>query len=413
MATVNKKRKASQESTPSSGKLAGPENLVPDGQDSDLEILRKKPFAGRVSELKNLLSQSRQAFLIGAGCSKYAGLPLMGELTDEVLKEVADEDTTHTIVDGLRKNFGNSEVGTIEDYMSELVDHISIAKRRGSRSKDAQKHKILIGGNEYSQEQLDGALTEIKGAIAKVIEDKHTDISVHRQFVRAVHQKLSAGKASGFSNISYYILNYDTLFEDALSLDRIPLADGFSGGVTGWWDLRTYEDESKQVRVVKLHGSIDWCFLDDDALPCRVRKGLDVNGIQKPVLIWPTSEKYRESRRDPFASMLEMMHRNLRPGPGTEVVLTVCGYSFSDEHVNGELDCALRESSKQLTIVAFTDENEPEGQLKDWRNDAEVREQVRIHANRGFFHGDVEEASDDDLPWWRFEKLTRLLGGEK
>jgi len=81
--------------------------------------------------------------------------------------------------------------------------------------------------------------------------------------------------------------------------------------------------------------------------------------------------------------------------------------------MNVELDRALRESDGRLTIIAFTNEDEPTGQLKDWRDDVDVQDQVRIHANRGFFHGTQEERSDVDLPWWRFEVLTRLLRGER
>ncbi len=47
-----------------------------------LEPFRKPEFTEPVAELEKLLSQSRRVFLMGAGCSKCAGLPLMPELTD-------------------------------------------------------------------------------------------------------------------------------------------------------------------------------------------------------------------------------------------------------------------------------------------------------------------------------------------
>jgi hypothetical protein len=91
----------------------------------------------------------------------------------------------------------------------------------------------------------------------------------------------------------------------------------------------------------------------------------------------------------------------------------VCGYAFGDVHINGEMDRALRESAGDLTIVVFTSENEPTGQMQTWAEDAHIRDQVLIFANRGFFHGDVEERSGTDLVWWKFENITRLLGGER
>lgn len=381
----------------------------------ELAAFRKEPFAKQVEQLKTLLSQSRRAFVIGAGCSKYAGLPLMNELTEKVLDKLLDNGRdngrAHAVLEGLQNHFAGSESCTIEDYMSELVDHIAIAERRKLRSATASN--VTINENEYSPDYLGKALIEIKNTIADVIGKKKPEISVHRKFVHAIHHVLQSGKAVQPKWVDYYTLNYDTLFEDALSLERIPVADGFNGGATGWWDDQAYKDDSAQARILKVHGSIDWCLWASEVLPRRVRQGLVVDDTQERVLIWPASTKYREAQRDPFAQIIEVMRRGLRPTSGTQVVLTICGYSFGDAHVNVELDRALRESDGRLTIIAFTNEDEPKGQLKDWRDDVDVRDQVRIHANRGFFHGTTEERSEDDLPWWRFEMLTRLLGGER
>lgn len=376
-----------------------------------LATLRKEPFAEQIAQLTKLLSQSKRAFVIGAGCSKCAGLPLMEELTQKVLDAVDKKGKTYAILAGLQKHFGGSNGCTIEDYMSELVDHIAIAERRKQRSANAAN--ASINATDYSPDDLVKALIEIKNRIAEVIGTASQTISVHRQFVRAIHHVLQSGKAGPPTRVDYYTLNYDTLFEDALSLERIPVADGFNGGATGWWDARAYEDGSAQARILKVHGSIDWCLWDGDVLPRRVRQGLAVDGTLEPVLIWPASTKYREAQRDPFAQIIEAMRRGLRPTSDTQVVLTICGYSFGDAHVNVELDRALRESAGRLTIIAFTNQDEPKGQLKHWRDDVDIRDQVRIHANRGFFHGTTEERSDVDLPWWRFEILARLLRGER
>ncbi len=103
----------------------------------------------------------------------------------------------------------------------------------------------------------------------------------------------------------------------------------------------------------------------------------------------------------------------MRPDRGSQRVLVMCGYGFGDAHINIEVDRALRESAGDLTVVVFTSENEPTGQLKTWTEDKSIREQVLIFANRGFFHGDISEGSTKDLPWWKFENITRLFGGER
>ena len=92
-------------------------------------------------------------------------------------------------------------------------------------------------------------------------------------------------------------------------------------------------------------------------------------------------------------------------------LLVICGYSFGDSHINLEIDKALHESEGNLTIAAFTDGDEPTGQLQKWHEDDALREQVLIFANRGFFHGDTKKTSIKDLLWWKFENLTRILKG--
>ena len=51
----------------------------------DFAALREKPFSDAISQLEELLDQGGKAFLLGAGCSKCAGLPQMAELTERVL----------------------------------------------------------------------------------------------------------------------------------------------------------------------------------------------------------------------------------------------------------------------------------------------------------------------------------------
>ncbi len=48
----------------------------------DLSGLREKPFSEAVAKFENLLVQNGRAFLIGAGCSKCAGLPPDGGINN-------------------------------------------------------------------------------------------------------------------------------------------------------------------------------------------------------------------------------------------------------------------------------------------------------------------------------------------
>ncbi|OGA71229.1 MAG: hypothetical protein A3G81_30570, partial [Betaproteobacteria bacterium RIFCSPLOWO2_12_FULL_65_14] len=352
-----------------------------------------------------------RAFLLGAGCSKCAGLPLTAELTQEVLGSNALDDTTKVILAAIRDLFAGATDANIEDYLSELIDLLAIAERRTARG--ATQKEVPLGGTSYSEAPLLAAADQIKRGIAGIIEKK-VSIETHLNFVRALHRPLRPGKSTSGQTVDYLVLNYDTVLEDALALERVPFADGLDGGVTGWWNPQTFDREGLSARVFKLHGSINWCEFPDDPLPRRVGERLQIAAAnERRILIWPASTKYREAQLDPYAQLAERARRVLRPSRGTQCVLVVCGYRFSDAHINLELDRALRESTGDLTVVVFTSDNEPSGQLAKWHKDAAVTEQVLVFANRGFFHGTQSVPTTTDLLWWKFENVTRLLGGER
>ena len=216
------------------------------------------------------------------------------------------------------------------------------------------------------------------------------------------------------SPVDYLVLNYDTLIESALALEKLPYADGMNGGNSAWWDAETYKMNGLSARVFKLHGSIDWSELSGDPLPRRIEKSLKLPvGSERKILIWPASTKYRETQRDPYAQLSGIARSVLRPAPERQIVLTVCGYSFGDSHINIEIERALRESGGELTLVVFTSDEEPTGELNRLHRDGSLADQIRIYARRGFFHGSTMKKSPADLPWWKFENITRLLEGER
>ena len=377
----------------------------------DLSVLREKPFSDAVEKFEELLVQSGRAFLIGAGCSKCAGLPLTAELTTIAIKSDILDATSKAILTAIKNLFDGATRSDIEDYLSELVDLLAIAERRAARG--ASQAQVQIDGKSYSDAQLRAAAEQIKQSISNAI-DKQVKIETHRAFVHAVHQPVRVGKAVPGSVVDYLVLNYDTVVEDALAIERIRFSDGIDGGVTGWWNPETFDRDDLAARVLKLHGSVDWCEVAGDYLPRRLAPNLQLQDMQdRRILIWPAATKYRETQLDPFAQLADRARRVMRPARGSQRVLVICGYAFGDEHINIEIDKALRESTGDLTVIAFSSEDEPVGRLKEWNQTAEIREQVLIFAKRGFFHGAMENRTPHDLPWWKFENVVRLLGGER
>ena len=377
----------------------------------DFSIFQQEPLHEGLLKLENLLTQTDRAVLLGAGASKCAGLPLTAELTEIVLGDQDLGASTKEILTGIRDSFAGADSANIEDFLSELIDLLAIVERRGIRGAD--KVEVPVGQKEYGKSELQAAVTEIKRGIAKAIE-KPVSIDTHRHFIRALHMPQRPGKHFRGKPVDYLVLNYDTVIEDALSLERVSFADGIDGGVTGWWNPSTFDTAGLLARVFKLHGSINWCELADDPLPRRMSPTLQLDSpSDRRILIWPASTKYRETQMDPFAQLLARTRRVLRPTEGEQRVLFICGYGFGDDHVNSELDRALRESSGDLTIAVFTGSDNPNGFLKTWHEDADIRDQVLIYAKHGFFHADQVVKSTEELPWWKFENIARLFGGER
>jgi len=376
-----------------------------------LSVLNEKPFSTAVEKFEKLLIQTDRAFLVGAGCSKCAGLPLTQELTEISFGSNELDKSSKEILLVIKGLFDGGTNAQIEDFLSELVDMLAIAERRAERG--ASQKEVLIGEKLYSAAQLRAAAQQIKQSISRVFE-RHVDVKTHRAFVRAVHRPVRVGKAVPRPIVDYLVLNYDKLIEDALGLERIPYSDGIDGGVTGWWSPDTFDRDNLEARVFKLHGSVDWCEAAKDSCPRRIAPNLKLEEMQdKRILIWPASTKYREAQLDPFAQLAERARRVIRPSPGSQRVLVICGYSFRDAHINIEIDKALRDSAGNLTVIVFSSEDKPVGQLKDWNEAVEIRDQVLIFAKHGFFHGDESNCSKHDLPWWKFENFVRLLGGER
>ena len=358
-----------------------------------------------------LNSGAARIFLIGAGCSYCAGLPLTMDLTSNVLENGKLNETAKNILSKVKDSFDGGAGSHIEDYLSEIIDLLAIAERRASRG--VVDTKIQVGDGEFTVDQIREAVENIKRAIANSIDQPLT-IDTHRQFVGALHRPMRGDLRSGRERVDYLILNYDTAIEDALGLEEIPYADGIDGGATGPWNPETFDREGLAARVFKLHGSIDWSSIEGRELPFRVSPKVHVASPEdRNVLIWPASTKYKEAQLDPYAQLIDRAREVLRPMSDRQTVLVVCGYSFGDQHINEEIDTALRVSNGNLTLVAFTSDDTLVGQLQKWNEDPTVREQVLIFADKGFFHGEEKFEIDGSIGWWRFEEITRLLGGER
>jgi SIR2-like domain len=377
-----------------------------------------------VENLRKLLDTGRQYWLVGAGISYGANIPLMYPLTVRV-KSLLDGD--HRLVfESIEAQLPSTY--HVEHVLSHLGDLMAIASRVMAKS-------AVVGTSIWTLAQLEAAYRAIIGHIATTVRYGYraatpgqpelcgasgtsiVRIEDHLAFVRA----LFANRANleSRSTISFFTTNYDTLLEDALCLlHRIPI-DGFTGSAIGFWDPQGAEQSraaslSNASAVFKLHGSVDW-VLDRDHGLLRCRYDVSYLSDTNSVLIYPQATKYVETQKDPFAYLFSAFRKALS-SPQSHV-LAVAGFSFGDDHINAEINMALRSPEKKTNLIAFVKESQDGGifelppALEVWRNDVDLKARVYIASDKGLYWNGEKFPSYDggDMSWWSFVGMTKFL----
>lgn len=377
-----------------------------------------------LEQLDAFLSRPSQVWLLGAGASLDAGLPLMGTLTNFVLERLEGSDS-EPLISAIWDDL--LEDAHVEHLLSHLGDCYALAERTKSKS-------VTIGGNTYGMESMTKAHAEVLDHITYAIHwgckynketeerevgnplDSIVDIDLHRKFVKALLGIRRSGMENRRPPVRFFTTNYDTLLEDSISLERYTSWDGFSGGAIAYRSHRYGADEPGYAQrydahVMKLHGSIDW-HLDDDGHLIRVRLGDKYPGKAKRVMIYPQATKYIATQRDPFSSQFDLFRRSLNNNEGN--VLVICGYSFGDEHINHEIELAMESPGNDTTILAFVMETEkgPPEALDVWLKERWGK-RVFVMTQKGLYNGRIgpvcqlEEEGERD--WWTFAGVTNLL----
>lgn len=377
-----------------------------------------------LEQLDAFLSRPNQVWLLGAGASLDAGLPLMGTLTSFVLESLEGSDSK-ALISAIWDDL--LEGSHVEHLLSHLGDCYALAERTKSNT-------VTIGGNAYDKESMTKAHAEILRHITyavywgckhdsetdKIIVgeplDSIVDIGLHRNFIKTLLGTRRSGMENRRPPVRFFTTNYDTLLEDSISLERYTSWDGFSGGAIAYRSHRYGADEPAYAQrydayVMKLHGSIDW-HIDNDGHLIRVRLGDKYPGESKRVMIYPQATKYIATQRDPFSAQFDLFRRTLNNNQGN--VLAVCGYSFGDEHINHEIELAMENPGNDTTILAFVMETEvglPEA-LEVWLKERWGK-RVFVMTQKGLYNGKngpiCQPKEGGERDWWTFAGITNLL----
>ena len=151
--------------------------------------------------------------------------------------------------------------------------------------------------------------------------------------------------------IDIFTTNYDLLIEQAIEDQQVPYFDGFAGGRKPYFDIRSVEEDKlppRWVRLWKLHGSVNWY---EDSANRRVYRGSSNEEGDKRV-IFPSYQKYEESRRLPYLAMIDRLRAFLKESTATLILI---GYSFRDEHFNEAIIQGLQSTQNAIAFALLFD----------------------------------------------------------
>lgn len=363
-----------------------------------------------------------QNWLLGAGVSYDANLPLMYPLTNKVKSHLVNNHNSLyvEIVEPIFKEL--SDDCHIEHVLSHLGDYAALAER----TKDK---RTLINDVQISVNRLSEVHDAILESISDVIRCGYVEgedgapvkegtllkpivcVDMHSKFIDVLFNHAAAGIKERRKAINIFTTNYDTLLEDALALNRITYWDGFSGGAVAH-RVQKYGDpvplNNQRANLIKMHGSIDW-YLCDKGHVWRVRDNDKYPKVNRRVLIYPQATKYIATQQDPFSSQFDLFRKALSSASSN--VLVVCGYSFGDDHINNEIEFALSKEDNKMVLIAFLEcKNNMPDILERWRSST-YGQRVFIASAQGLYvggYGPVERRKGNDS-WWTFEGVISLL----
>jgi hypothetical protein len=385
---------------------------------ADFEIL--------LEEIKKHLDSNRQYWVFGAGISYESKIPLMMILTNRVEKIIKDEKHKKNIeiYQVLTKDL--KKESHIEHYLSHIGDLIALAERSSNNS-------ARICDKDYSNIELRNLYRSIIAAIGKTVrygysklaaieeignpETPIVEIANHIKFVQSLFHRRA--NLISRSKITFFTLNYDTLLEDALSIEKYIVKDGFSGGAVAFWNPENeFENDGSilnEVKLYKLHGSIDW-YRDKEYGLVRTRYGTKYLSNLSDIMIYPQATKYVETQKDPFATLFAGFRKSLSTSEDNVVI--ICGYSFGDAHINNEIESALRTKGNRTTLIIFLEEVPDKKKniivneiLDRWLNDSLFGKQVYVAGKSGIYYNSTipVTSSANPLNWWTFSGLIDFL----
>lgn len=302
------------------------------------------PLRAALEIREQLASEKRRlAFFFGAGTSMAVGMPGIDALTEQVAVSLEEPFKTQFL--NVRKKL--SAKANVENVLDRIRSIRDIMGNAEEETYDGIKGAKAI-------KLLDSAICQ---AISQIVsKEPSKGLKPHlimAQWIRSLH-------ADRLFPVEIFTTNYDLLLEQAMEDVGVPVFDGFVGAVNPFFITEAIDAEDTKsalsacpprtwTRLWKIHGSINWLMVHNSGKKRVTRLTSTVTKKGEELMIFPSREKYTESRKLPFITFQDRLRRLLSNG---EALLVIAGYSFSDDHINEMISQGLR-SNPRLSIIAL------------------------------------------------------------
>ena len=308
-------------------------------------------------ELRGQLASEKRrlGFFFGAGTSMAVGLPGIIDLTKQV-QEILKEPYKAKYIELQDKLPDRS---TVED----ILDRVRLCREYIGYDKTARID--CFEGTEA--QELDHAICR---AIHDIVsKDPKKGLDPQISFSQWLYELAMRREWP----VEIFTTNYDLLFEKAMEKIQLPFFDGFIGAERPFFAPASVEADrfhdnavfppSGWTRLWKIHGSIGWRLIPatPEDRQIIIRAGNSVLTDEYEQIIFPSREKYSESRKLPFIAY----HDRLRKFLSTDdVLMVILGYDFSDQHINDTIFQALNSNpGLAITALVYGDRDEKSARL--------------------------------------------------
>lgn len=279
-------------------------------------------------------------FLLGAGASIDAGIPISNKMVDnieELIKTHEDWIPYKDLYFYLKSsiNYSDGILGKFNEHFNveRLLIVISEIEKRESNIMYP-----FIGTWNIRLLDLAGHNFENIKVFHKLIRKQLNEWVGLRQYDKANYYQSFSSLSTDIGNImKVFTLNYDLCFENIVGKDK-NIELGFTEETNEWHQSNFENIEGKHYNLYKLHGSIDW-YLQEN----KLYKSQKIES--EPELIFGIQHKMTSV--DPYFYYSSIL-RNACFNESKLIV--VIGYSYADDYVNVILSQALK-SRSELRII--------------------------------------------------------------